>query len=592
MPVDACEIERIAASDLNLACEKARELVADHLDDEASAVLLRDIVQQLAAEQRPALEDSELVGALPDVRTAARLFETGEDEQAEILLRKHLSTHRNDPPAMRLMAQIAAKCGFFANAERIARRALQIDPNSIDIRLTLARILFFHGSEQEGVNAVEQALELVGEAIRLDGKHKAALNLKANFLSHLRRPTEAIAAFGEAVRANPLDTDAWIAAGTVRRNLGHVGHAVAAFRTALAIDPLASRGWLELTNLKTVKLFPSDTPLIESALDLDRELDDSQRAELHFSLFKAYDDSGDHQAAARHLAEGNALKRQLHPYDAEIVTKDVDRSIATYTDNFFSDRKLVGSETDEIIFIIGMYRAGSTLVEQILSSHSKVEGTEELPYVLQAATEIGAAKPGETIEGFMATANSDQLDGMARTLLQLCRKHKKTNRPYFIDKNPANWRYLGMIHALLPKARFIDVRRNPLDCGFANYAQHYNAGAAFSYDQRDIAHYYADYVRLMRHFAPLLPNQYHRVIYEDLVDQPEREIRRLIDFLGLEFEESCLRFFETDRPIYTPSAQQVRRPINRSGLDKWRPYAPWLQQLVAELGDLPSSYRN
>ena len=592
MPLDASEIERLAASDLSLACEKARELVSAHLDDEASAVLLRDVVRQLAGEQQPAAEDPELAATQPDVRNAARLFETGEDEQAEILLRGHLAKHRNDPPAMRLMAQIAAKCGFYANAERIARRALQVEPNSIDTRLTLARILFFHGSEQQAANGVEQALELVDEAIHLEGKHKAALNLKANFLSHLRRPTEAIAAFGEAVRANPTDTEAWIAAGTVRRNLGHLGDAVAAFRTALAIDPLASRGWLELSNLKTVKLFPSDTPLIESALDLDRELDDSQRSELHFSLFKAYDDSGDHQAAADHLAKGNALKRQLHPYDAEAVTREVDLSIATYTGDFFAGRNIAASSGDEIIFIIGMYRAGSTLVEQILASHSKVEGTEELPYVLQAATEIQKVKPGETVEGFIATASPEQVAGMARTLLQLSRKHKKTDRPYFIDKNPANWRYLGLIHALLPGARFIDVRRNPLDCGFANYAQHYNAGATFSYDQRDIARYYADYVRLMRHFEPLLPGQYYRVIYEDLVDQPEREIRKLIDFLGLGFEESCIRFFETDRPIYTPSAQQVRRPINRAGIDKWRPYAPWLKPLVAELGDLPSNYRS
>ena len=592
MAAGASEIDELAASDPVLACQKARELVAADPDDEASAVLLRGIVQQLKAEQESAFDDSELAKAHPDVRAAERLIEAGEDEQAEILLRKHLSTHRDDPPAMRLMAKIAAKCGFFANAERIARRALQIDPSSIDIRLTLARILFFHGSEQKTVNAVEQATELVEEAIRLNHKHKEAHNLRANLLSHLRRPTEAIAAFDEAVRANPLDTDAWLAAGTVRRNLGHVGLAVAAFRTALAIDPLASRGWLELSNLKTVKLFPSDTPLIESALDFDHDLDESQRAELHFSLFKAYDDSGDHEAAAQHLADGNALKRKLHPYDAETVTRDVDRSIETYTPDFFSSTNTAGSSSDEIIFIIGMYRAGSTLVEQILSSHSQVEGTEELPYVLQAATEIAAAKPGETTEGFTATANAEQLEGMARTLLQLSRKHKKTDRPYFIDKNPANWRYLGLVHALLPKARFIDVRRNPLDCGFANYAQHYNAGATFSYDQRDIARYYADYVRLMRHFGPLLPDQYYRVIYEDLVDQPEREIRRLLDFLGLEFEESCLRFFETDRPIYTPSAQQVRRPINRSGIDKWRPYAPWLKELVAELGDLPSNYRN
>lgn len=585
-------IEQLAQSDPRLACEKARERVAANPDDETAAVLLMELVRKFAAAHRQEDDDPELVIAAPDIREAHRLLRDGEEERAEVLLRNHLSVHRDDPLAMRLMAQIAAKCGFFANAERIARRALRIDPQSIGVRLTLARILFFHGSEQAEVNGPEQALELVDEAIALDPENRSALKLRATFLAHLRRPSEAIKAFDRALDADPFDAGVWLIAGTVHRNLGQVGPAVVAFRTAVALDPSMSRGWLELTNLKTVKLFSSDGPLIEQALKTDREIEDVQRAELHFSLFKAYDDSGDREAAARHLAEGNALKRQLHPYDATIVTRDVDRSIETFTSEFLSRTEGMGLDSDEMIFVIGMYRAGSTLVEQILSSHSQIEGTEELPYVLQAAVEIQAAKPDLTPEEFLRSASSEQISGMAGVLLKLSRTHKRSNRPYFIDKNPANWRFIGLIHTLLPKARFIDVRRNPLDCGFANYSQHYGAGVAFSYDQRDIARYYSDYVRLMRHFEPLLAGRYHRVIYEDLVDAPETEIRRLLDFLGLEFEESCLSFFETERPVYTPSAQQVRQPINRAGIDRWKPYARWLKPLADELGDLPSNYRN
>ena len=591
-PAVCSEIEELAEVDPQRASERARELVAAAPNDESAAKLLRAVVGKLAAGHVPDTPHADLANADPNIAEAARLRDRGEDEAAEVLLRKYLSVHPENPEAMRLMAEIAARCGFFDNAERIARKALGIHPNSVAIRLMLARILFYHSAGDQIEGAQKFALALVEEAIKLDSKNKAALNLKAIFLAHLREQHAAIQALEEALKVDPLNIGGWVTSGIIRRTIGPVGQAVAAFRMALAINPGISRAWWELANLKTIKLFPSDVPLIEGALESDQDLDDAQRAELHFSLFKAYDDSADVENAVRHLEAGNRLKRELHPYKADDVTAEVDRSIECFTPAFFGARRGFGLDNDELIFIVGMYRAGSTLVEQILSSHSQIEGTEELFYVLEMARDIQAAKPGLTVEDFLATASSDQIEGLAGKLLELSRKHKRTERPFFIDKNPANWRYVGILHLLLPNARIIDVRRNPLDCGFANFAQHYHTGVAFSYDQRDIARYYSDYVRQMRHFEKVLHRKYHRVIYEDLVEAPEREIRRMIEFLEVPFEDSCLRFFETDRPVYTPSAQQVRQPINRFGIDRWRKYESWLSDLKVALGATLTDWRS
>lgn len=582
--------EAVAGSPDLRAWALARAHVAIRPNDETAAERLHALVSASVEGIARIAPHQDMANAPAAVWDAARLLDQGEDTSAEILLRRHLLGRPQDAQALRLMAEIAARCGFFDDAKRIARKGLQSDPHSVGLRLTLARIHFYHGAQDETERSY--ALALVDEALSLDRANRGALGLKATFLAHLKRQEEALDAFRKALAVDPTNVAAWVTTGNIFKTLGPVGEAVAAFRTALAIDPTITRAWWELANLKTIKLSAPDARRMERILADDPGMDASDRAELHFSLFKAYDDCRIPESAARHLELGNALKRQLQPYDGTRVTRDVDRSIRTYTPAFFEHRQGWGSASGDLIFIVGMYRAGSTLVEQILSSHSRVEGTEELFYVLEMALGIEAATPGVAVEDFLSGASPQQVKGLASKLLDLSRTHRRTAKALFIDKNPSNWRYLGLLRTLLPNARFIDVRRNPLDCGFANYAQHYHTGVAFSYDQKDIAHYYADYVRLMRHFAPILPKHYHLLIYEDLVNDPEPEIRRLLAFLGLDFEDSCLRFFETERPVYTPSAQQVRQPINRSGIGRWRAYERWLQPLVEELGDLPNNYRD
>jgi hypothetical protein len=238
------------------------------------------------------------------------------------------------------------------------------------------------------------------------------------------------------------------------------------------------------------------------------------------------------------------------------------------------------------IFIVGMPRAGSTLVEQILASHTRVEGTSELPYI-QVLAQRAAGSP---FLEWVASMNAAEARAMGEEYLHRARAHRKSDRPYFTDKLPNNWTHVGLIRLILPNARIIDARRHPLDCCFSNFKQHFAHGQAFTYDLRDLGRYYRDYVRLMSHFDAVLPGRAHRVIHERLVEDQEREIRRMLEYLELPFEEACLRFYENDRAVRTPSAEQVRRPMNRKGFDQWRPFEPWLGPLKDELGPVLDSY--
>src|SRR5690606_11557437 len=277
----------------------------------------------------------------------------------------------------------------------------------------------------------------------------------------------------------------------------------------------------------------------------------------------------------------NALRKQEQGYDPEAVTAQVDRTIATLTPEFLAVREDWGDRSPDPIFIIGLPRAGSTLVEQILSCHSQVEGTMELPDIPFLAAREARAQglvPRDW-PGAVKAMDRDKLAALGAEYLERTRVQRKTDKPFFIDKLPNNWSYAGLIHLILPNAKLIDARRHPLDCRFSNFRQHFATGQAFTYGLADIGRYYADYVRAMDHYARVLPGRVHRVIHERLLEDPEAEVRALLDYLGLPFEPACLAFHTSNRPVRTASSEQVRRPINRDGVGQWQPYEPWLAPL-------------
>ncbi|HEV2044946.1 MAG TPA: sulfotransferase, partial [Sphingomicrobium sp.] len=306
-------------------------------------------------------------------------------------------------------------------------------------------------------------------------------------------------------------------------------------------------------------------------------------------------DRGQAEQSFTHYASGNSLRRAELAYDPADIRRHVERSIAFFAPDLFDARAGQGCDAPDPIFIVGLPRAGSTLIEQILASHPMIEGTSELPDIPAIARRLGGRKT--SIEATLypeclAQLGAAELRALGEEYLELTRIQRVTDRPMFIDKLPNNWAHVGLIRLILPKAKIIDARRHPLACGFSNFKQHFARGQGFTYDLADIGAYYADYVTLMRHFDTVQPGLVHRLIHEDLVNDPVAEVRRLLDYLGLAFNPACLAFHENKRAVRTASSEQVRRPISRDGLDQWRMFDPWLGPLKAALGANGKQWRD
>jgi tetratricopeptide (TPR) repeat protein len=435
---------------------------------------------------------------------------------------------------------------------------------------------------------VDDALAALDSALRVAPGYEPALSFKGSVLLQFRRVEEAEGTFEDFLRAHPENATAWKNYGFVLKTVGKFGEAVAAYRTSVAMEPKESGAWWGIANLKLARFFQHDIGEMERILE--GSLDEVMQIEVHFALAKAHEVMGNYERAALHLQEGNRLRLDANPHDIDEVQRNVGKAIETYTRSFFTRREGQGCKSHEPIFVIGMPRSGSTLIEQILSSHSLIEGTQELFAIHKLEGElVGESTP--TIEDAVAKADPAKLRALGERYLFLTRHVRLTDRPHYIDKNPANWRHTGFIHTILPNAKIIDVRRNPMDCCFANYGQHFNWGANFTYGQAEIARQYGEYVRLMRHFEHEIPGIVHKVIYDDLVDDFEPAVRLLFDYLELPFEEACLRFFYTKRAVHTPSSEQVRQPINKAGFGRWRNYEPWLGELKGNLGEVLENWR-
>jgi hypothetical protein len=315
------------------------------------------------------------------------------------------------------------------------------------------------------------------------------------------------------------------------------------------------------------------------------------RLHLEFALGKALEDARSYEQSFGHYARGNALRLAQTPYRAADHSARLKRARETYTREFFAQRQGWGAPEPDPIFIVGLPRAGSTLVEQILSSHSAVEGTMELPEIIALTRMLrrraGQAAGAGSYHEVLAALDRDEVRGLGERYLERTRVHRKAGAPFFIDKMPNNFAHLGLIHLALPNARIVDARREAMACCFSAFKQHFAQGQNYAYSLSDLGRYYADYMELMAHFDEVLPGRVHRVQYEDMVADTEGETRRLLAYCGLPFEDGCLRFFENERPVRTASAEQVRQPIYRDGLEQWRNYEPWLGPLAAALGKDP-----
>ena len=418
--------------------------------------------------------------------------------------------------------------------------------------------------------------------------HPDALQLKADYLFQMRRFDEAITLYSALLDDHPERSSAWTVYGHLLKTVGRSEEGIAALWRSVEIEPRNGPGWWALANLKTLRFGEPDVRAMKLALP---EASEEDRIHIEFALGKALGDLERYEDSFAYYHQGNALQRARISYDAASVERHVSRSEQLFTRDFFAQRQGFGHDADDPIFIVGMPRSGSTLVEQILASHSRVEGTEELFDIPRMAQAVAGPARTESayFEGLARLTAADSVR-LGTLYVGSTRAFRRTSRPFFTDKLPNNHGHIGLIQLVLPRAKIIDVRRHPVPCCFSNYVQLFSMGQEFSYDLAELARYYRGYVRLMALFDRVMPGRVHRLFYEQLIENPEREARRLLDYLGLEFEPSCLRFFDNPRIVHTPSSEQVRRPINRDSLDGWRPYEPWLAPLKEALGPVALSY--
>ena len=518
----------------------------------------------------------------PEMIAAARALAANDVPQAEALLRARLKVDPFEVAAIRMLAEVAGRIGRYADAEKLLRRALDLAPDFDAARHNLAVVLHRQAK-------AEEALAEIDRLMAGDPDAPGYRILRGAILVRLGDYPQALALYAAVLADHPGQAPTWMSYGHCLKTVGRQADSVAAYRRAIALDPGLGEAWWSLANLKTVGFDAADIAAMRAAVARGG-LDDEARFHLDFALGKALEDAADYRASFRHYAAGNALRRQSLDYDAAATTANVARTQALYTSEFLQRHASRGCPARDPIFVIGLPRSGSTLIEQILSSHSQIEGTSELPDILAIARKLGARDRDEAGGRFADKLAAADLAALGRQYLDQTRVQRKTGKPYFIDKMPNNFIHVGLIHLILPNARIIDARRHPLGCCFSGFKQHFARGQAFSYDLRDLGCYWRDYAGLMAHFDTVLPGRIHRVIYEALVDDPETEIRKLLAYIGVAFEPACLDFHATERPVRTASSEQVRTPLYASGVDHWQHYAEWLGPLRESLGPLLDSY--
>ena len=506
---------------------------------------------------------------------------------AEALLREHLKQHPTDVAAIRMLAEVAARLGRYGDAEILLARCLELAPGFMAARQNYAMVLHRQNKESEALAETERLLAT-------EPRNPSYRNLKAAILSRIGEYDESIRIYADVLAEYPTQAKVWMSYGHALKTAGRSKDSIEAYRESIDLTPSLGECYWSLANLKTFQFSPAELDAMLAQVARS-DISEEDRLHFHFAIGKALEDAGRFAESFDHYAAGNRLRRASVTYDAAETSAHVRRSKALFTSEFFQRRAGWGSDAPDPIFIVGLPRAGSTLVEQILSSHTQVEGTQELPNIIAMARELGGRKSRREVSEYpevLEPLSAAECRALGERYLEQTRIHRKTDAPFFIDKMPNNFMHIGLIQLILPNARIIDARRHPMGCCFSGFKQQFARGQTFTYSLDEIGRYYCDYVELMAHFDAVLPGRIHRVIYETMVEDTEAEVRRLLDYCGLPFEQACLRFYENERAVRTASSEQVRRPIYREGVDQWRHYEPWLGPLRAELGRVAEVYPN
>ncbi len=547
---------------------------------EASWRAQGDLLQQSGRQQdaAAAMAQAERLRTLPKpLLTASHLLAEGKLARAETLCRDFLRTRPTHVEGMRLLAEIGTRLGILEDAEILLEHAVRLEPETIQLRLDYIQVLRKRQKFAAAL-AEAEALHARDPDNPLFQSHLAIERMQTGDLAG------ALALFDEVLARLPNDPATLTSRGHALKTWGHQDDAVRAYRTACAARPEQGDAWYALANLKTYRFTDAEVAQMQGLAEL-AELALPDRVHLCFALGKAMEDRGAVDEAFAYYARGNRLKRSQSRYTSEGMEAEFAAQKATCTADFFASRAGVGHPAPDPIFIVGLPRAGSTLVEQILASHSAVDGTLELPNILSLSQRLRGRdrSGGGAYPAILETLDRDQLAAFGEEYIDSTAIHRQ-GAPFFTDKMPNNFRHIGLIHLILPNARIIDARRAPMDCCWSGFKQLFAEGQEFTYGLKEIGRYYRAYVDLMAHWDEVLPGKVLRVQHEDVVADLEGQVHRILDHCGLPFEPACLDFHATQRAVRTASSEQVRQPINSRGLDAWRKFEPHLGPLKTALG--------
>jgi tetratricopeptide (TPR) repeat protein len=492
------------------------------------------------------------------------------------LLTRRLEAAPDDVVARRMLAEVAMRRDNNLEAERLLCECLVSEPGFAAARFDLARILHLQQKHLQSWPHIERLLAAHPERLEY-------IEMKAQALRFLGRNAEALALLQHACESDPSNAEAWVHYGDLLREVGESDRSIEMYRRALAANPRSGSAYWSLANLKTFRFAEADVEAMHKLRD-DPLLKARDRVPLEFALGKALEDAALYERAFEHYARGNTLHRSSIVYDAAAVTEDVRLCQALHTREFFAERAGWGSPRRDPIFIVGLPRSGSTLLEQILGSHSQIEATMELADIPNIAIELIAGDASRRYPTALTTLDRHRGDAYAARYLEQTLHRRTAATPRFVDKMLGNFAFVGFIHLLFPNASIIDIRRHAMASCFACYKQLFARGSNFSYEVSELGRYYRDYVSLMRHIDDVLPGRVLRISYEDLIANTESEVRKVLGYCGLPFEEECLRFYDQKRIVRTISSEQVRQPIYTDSLERWRAFEPWLGPLKEALG--------
>jgi tetratricopeptide (TPR) repeat protein len=527
-----------------------------------------------------ALEQIKKLQSLPGLLLfIEQILNEGRLGLAETKCRAFLKENPTHTYAMSLLAEIANRFGYFDDAEFLLQKAVEFKPKDGDLRLKYASIL---RKKQKFAQTTEQVNILCDQ-------FPDNLNYQAQKASDVMQGgdhSKAIIMFDDILKKNPYNFSTLTSKGHAQKTLGRTDQAIKSYQSAYQIKPDHGEAFFSLANLKTYSF--SDYELDSMRQQVERvDLSLRDKAYFHFALAQGCEVKGEYEEAFFHLDRGNQIKNDQSKYSIENMEREFQAQIDICNDSFFKELGQGGNDTRDPIFILGLPRAGSTLIEQILASHSMVDGTLELPNILSMAQSLR----GDDIYGkegnypkSMESLTLEQRDAFGKNFIEDTRMHRK-DAPMFTDKMPNNFRHIGLIHLIMPNAKIIDARRYPLDCCFSMFKQLFAQGQEFTYGLEEAGSYYNSYVKLMNHWDKVLPGKVLRVNNEDVVDDLEGQVTRMLEFIGIPFEEECISFYKTERLVRTPSSEQVRKPVNKDGMERWKPYAKYLKPLLNVLDE-------